>query len=257
MPVFQRAQPSSYVTVREIEAGSGTSTQRVREMLEDAFNQNKLVVSSTYRIGRTDESFVLAAPSFSSAMSDMGGCGLQDNPYCALFRVQGSSGRIVALGSKIFGFKKVERFVDDTHAQILTEWSLYNFTSIERQQLNLENGEIVPMLAIEVNQDSTGATVNISGDGQAMTLVVEGTTVSSRLSPDRVQLRSADDRELVSLSDANIQEMRDRLMQDPDRRLVPISIHTNDDDVTEKKVELDLYGIRYRLDLKNRILKKQ
>lgn len=251
---FDHKKPSAYLTVGELPKLTSTSTDQVRQMLEEAFIQDRLVVSSTYPIARTTDQFILAAPSFSKTKSDMGNCGLQDNPYCGWYRVDTNGRHLVIFGSKIAGDSIVERFVDKTHAQIRTEWSLYNFTSIEYRQLNLDNGELLPLLALEVDQDDQSASVNISGSGIILKLEMTGRSESTRLVPDRVDLKDQSGRIVYSLPQKDIQKLQEQVSSDTDRKLKAIQIQSTNEDVASKTIHIALYGISYLLDLDKKIL---
>lgn len=251
---FVRKTTSGYLTVGELPKITSTSTDQVRQMLEEAFIQDRLVVSSTYQIARTNGQFVLAAPSFSAKTSDMGNCGLLDNPYCGWYRIDDSGRHLVLFGSKIAGDSVVERFVDKDHAHIRTEWSLYNFTSIEHQQLNLTNGELLPLLSIEVDQDDQSASVNISGSGIVLRTEIMGRSESTRLVPDRVDVKDQSGRIVYSLPQTDIQQFQQAISGDRDRKLKTIRIRSTNEDVISKTIHLNLYGVSYIFDLSKKTL---
>lgn len=255
-PEQQKAAHKALLMISDLPKINSTTTEQVKEMLEEAFTQNKLVISSTYQIARTENSLVLAAPSFSKDVDEMGTCDLNDNPYCGLFEVTATSSRLVMFGSKLTGFQKVERFIDAQHAQILTSWSLFNFTSIDRKQLNLETGELLPLLITETDQDSQSASINIIGDGRVVMLVVEGSTVKSRLVPERVTLQDSNHLILSTLSSDEIHELQTNVTSDADQRVMTIVIHPTDNDVINKSLLVDLCGVTYKIELDKNAIKK-
>lgn len=235
---------------------SSTTTGRIEDLLEAAFADRRLVMSSTYQIARTENKLVFAAPSYSKEAEAIGGCGLSDNPYCGLYLVTPTSSRLIAFGSKLAGFEKVERFIDPQHAQFLTAWSLFNFTSIDRKQLNLETGEIIPMLIVEIDQDSQSASLNAIGNGRIATLMIEGSTERSRLIPERITIQDSNHRMLFALAEEDILELQHRVSADVDQRIMSIVLQPTDEDVIEEKLQVKLYGVPYIFDLVKNSLEK-
>lgn len=253
---YHPATPDLYLTIDEVIRETASSTNSADVLLEQAFIENRLVTSSTYSAPRSGDEYVLAAPSFSKDVADMGDCGIQSNPYCALFKVGKDEKKLIVSGSKIFGFQEIERLVDDTHAQVLTAWSLYNFTSIDRQLLDITTGELVPLLTIEIDQDVSGASMNVAGEGRRYTLIIEGAAFQSRLSPERVFVSKADGTRVASLSDAEVSVMKEQLAGDRDRKLETIFVMPSSEDVSQKSIHVELYGVPYLFDLKTGGLQK-
>lgn len=256
---LNRLEPVSknYLLVSELPGISATTTDTIKTSLEEAFAQRRLVVVSEYENKRNGDRVILAAPSFASGADSTGDCGLQENPYCGLFVVRANGEtKLAVFGSKLAGFSKVERFVDENHVQFLTTWSLLNFTSTDRKQLNLENSEILPLLVTETDQDDRFASMNVSGHGEVLTLEMTGTSVSTRLSPERIQLVNPSKQMMFSLPEEEIDIIRLAFQQDEKRKTKSIEVVPSDEDVINNSLRIDLYGIPYKLDLRARILKR-
>jgi hypothetical protein len=250
---FKLAPQTSVITIEDVEAA--TSTDRIREVLEKAFTEHQLLVAGSYPIPKTTNELVLAAPGFSSSTNQaISGCDLQENPYCGLYITGATGTRLVAFGPKLAGFSKVERFIDSGHAQILTSWTLYQFTSTDRKQLNLETGEIIPLLVTETDQDDRSATLNVSGSGVGLTVRMRGTTVASRLAPDGVDVINGEGKVVFTLPDSGIVPIQHAFEEDADRRLKPIHVLPTDDDVETNTLTVQFYGVPFKLDLKKHLL---
>lgn len=247
----------SMLLIKDLPQLTSTSTEEIRQMLDQAFVQGRLIVASTFSIPKTSNELVLAAPSFTSSTEESTiGCDLQSNPYCGLYVKNSTGTHLVIFGSKIAGFTKVERFIDPDHAQILTSWSLFNFTSTDRKLLNLQTGELIPLLITETDQDDRSATMNVSGYGDVLTLRMIGTSVGSRLTPDDVDIQDKDKKTLFKISDQDMIQIQQNFESDKDRHFKPIQVIPTDDDVTSKTLRVELYGTPFKLNLQTKTLER-
>jgi len=243
------------LTMAELPAFASTSTEAIRQMLDEAFVQGRLITAATYPIPNTSNALVLAAPGFANSSKDATfGCDLQDNPYCGLYLKNSTGTHLVIFGSKLAGFIKVERFIDADHAQILTSWTLFNFTSTDRKQLNLQTGELIPLLITETDQDDRSATLNVSGYGDVLTVRMIGTSIGSRLTPDDVDIQDQTKRTIFKLSDKDVVSIQQKFENDADRKLRPIQVIPTDDDVVGKTLRVELYGVPFKLDLQKKTM---
>jgi hypothetical protein len=212
----------------------------------------------TYSIEGTDQRLVLASPVLSNEEKKTGNCSFQDNVYCGLYLAdsRSSESRLVLFGSKMDGFKKVERMIDPTHAQVLTSWAMYNFTSTDRSSLNLETGELSPLLITEIDQDYVSAELRVIELGDTFVLSISGDTTKTRLIPKNVILKDIKGKAFSSLSESDILEFQKKLEDDTERKITPIEVLPSVNDVEQRSIEVRLYGIPYKLDLASKTIIK-
>jgi len=249
----QNETPIGYATEDEFPDANVASGEEIERALVDAFKAGRLLEILSIDIPDTNgDALVLAAPTLSGAEEAVD-CGIRSHKFCALFRKSPDDDRILLWGNKLAGFAGVERFIDSNHVIIATAWSMLNFTSIERQELNLENGELLPKLLIELDEGDDFGEMQIRGHGDDVSLWIEGSYDRGRVVPERIVVRNA----------AN----HDEIYQEMDREAVahfaesvaaseepiqPIFVLPSDTDMETLIISIELYGEPYAFDLNTR-----
>ncbi|MFA5129505.1 MAG: hypothetical protein WC477_01140 [Patescibacteria group bacterium] len=245
--------------VSDFPAVTATTTDQIRSELLDAFQRGQLHEISTFDVtGSKGDTLVLAAPEMNGAQNEIQ-CGLNDNPLCGLY-LQSASGtsRVLIWGARLTGFNGVEGFPDSRHAIISLMWNLYHFTSIDREQLDLENGTLIPVLSIEQDVSDTDAEIRASGYGDIVTLRIHGNRVDGMILPSVITILNQSgqtvftlDQKTTSRFDSIIQSV-----QKDHQQLLTILVHPTDSDIKTRTLQLLLYGEPWVFDLQAKTLKQ-
>lgn len=245
--------PRSYATEEEFPSIESASGEEVEHALIDAFNAGRLLEVVSFDIPDTDgDKLVLAAPTHSGNEEQVD-CGIRSHRFCALYRKSSNGNQIVMWGSRLAGFAGVEKFVDSNHVIIGTAWTMLNFTSIERHQLNLENGELLPKLLIELDAGDDFGEMQVSGHEDYISLWIEGHYETGRMIPERIVVRNADDHnEIYQEVDRDTVLRLVNIVGDSEEKIQPIFVLPSDKDVESLIIHIELYGVPYEFDLRER-----
>jgi hypothetical protein len=118
---INQAEDKAYLSIDELVV-SATTTDAIKQKLEEAFQQDRLVKVFSYSIDGEKDMLVLSAPSVTGKTNETKPCDARDFSFCGLYRVNGDGARLVLYGSGLDGFQKIERMIDSTHTQFLTSW---------------------------------------------------------------------------------------------------------------------------------------
>ena len=228
---------------------------QIEQLLVESFIAGNLIEAERFAIpGTSGREIVLATPSFSGRTEKVE-CGIQGHSLCGLYLVEEAhSPRLLLWGSRMSGFLGIEGFSDSEHAVISTAWSLYNFTSIERNILNIATGELRPKLLIEIDRDDTFTEVKASGFGDVVTLSVLGKRNGMNLVPEMITVRNQDGEMTDSVSAERLNAFM-VATEGSEARIEPIVIEPIDIDSDELLIPLALYDKPYVLDLQKGTLR--
>lgn len=241
--------PTNFLRTEDLSSDTDMTDEDIEKELLNAFGEGRLVEALMYDIPGTDGAeLVFAAPA--TGEMDEVQCGLQGEGFCGLYVRSADEYRLVLWGSRLVGFAGVESFPDQDHAIIATAWTLYGFTSIERNQLNLETGEIVPKLLMELDISDTFAELQVRGYGDMLSLRIEGEMVGGELIPERIYLQDDNGQTISELDDETIATFVDLVQASPaDDPLQALFVMPSDRDINERTIAISLYDVPYMLDL--------
>lgn len=241
-----------------VKADQDAAPDEIRNMLQTAFDEGRL-----YRVAGYDVPFegvdqlVLATPIISEPNEPVN-CDVRGHSYCGLYRTGTEGTRLLVWGSRMAGFSGVESYVEPHHAIIATAWSMLNFTSIERHQLDIQTGELVPKLLIEIDVGDNFAELQARGEGKYVSVYVSGTYDRGRLIPESLEIRDAEKNVRAALGSVELRELADIAKADiaegGDEIVKPIFALPSDEDIETRTLHVELYGRPYILDVTNQTL---
>ncbi len=244
-----------YVRMDRFPDSTTGDRSQIEQLLMEAFIAGELIEVGRFAVpGTSDQEIVVATPSLSGRAEEVE-CGIHGHSLCGLYLVEAARPpRLLLWGSRMSGFLGIEGFSDSEHAIISTAWSLYNFTSIERNILNIATGELRPKLLIEIDRDDTFAEIRASGFGDVVTLSVFGKRSGMNLVPEMIIVRNQDGEMTDSIS-ANRLNAFTLATEESEARIEPIAIEPVDIDSDELLIPLALYDKPYVLDLQKGTLR--
>ncbi len=232
-----------------------TSTDAdVKTKLLNAFRAGRLAELWSGDIPNGNGRLVLAAPT-PDGTSETGSCS-DAGRLCAFYVAGGAegAGRLLIAGERVTGFRAVEAFQDDGHARIATEFSLYDYSNVSRYLLDLKNGNLVPLLVLEIDSDeSSSASLQASGYGSILKLAISGTRTNGRFTPSKVDV-TEDDGAVISSLDASSVARLAKSSASADQPVPAITISPSNDDTRTLAIGIELSGVPYVFDLKSKTL---
>lgn len=222
-----------------------------------AFDRSELIEGMREDIpGANGDALVLAAPSRNGKKETLL-CDLNGHRFCSLFRTSASGTRLLVYGNRLAGFTGVERFPDAAHAVIATNWNLYNFSSIDRKQLNLENGELLPLLTIEMDKDRDSSSLRVSGYGGILNLTIHGASKALNLHPVGIELQDETEGKILwTMGAADLAEINQEL-DATEETIDAILVMPTDQDIESESLHVNLYGRPHLIDLANGAVTKE
>ena len=250
----QKQAEVKHMTVSDFPVLTSTSTQEVQRALLKAFSQGSLREIEKDDIpGGKGDVLVLAAPFMEGNASGTTECGLQENPLCGLYvRPAKGDARLLLWGSRLTGYTGIESFPDANHAIVGMMWNLYDFTSIDRSQLDLQNGDLVPKLSIEQDVGDTGVDIRVSGYGDIVTLSIVGKRSLGMIFPTSVLVKNQSGAVIQKLNSQDVQRFQASMQEALTKKnyLESVLLLPTADDVQTLTLHMALYGEPYVLDLK-------
>jgi hypothetical protein len=244
----------SYATEDEFPDIKEVAPEDVEAALLKAFNEGKLLETMSAEIPGSDgDVLVLAAPT-KSGSGEVIDCGIRGHVYCGLYKKSATGNRLLLWGSRLAGFAGIERFIGTSHAIIGMAWNMLNFTSVERYQINLDNGELVPKLLIELDAGDDFGELTASGFGERISVRIHGSYDRGRVVPEKIGVWDTSDERLLSELDAKTVSHFAQVVTEADDVISPIFVLPSDTDVESLMINIELYGERYVLDLERRVL---
>lgn len=238
-----------YARMDQFPSPSAEGRSEIEQKLLEAFIAGQLIEVNRFSIpGTSGQEIVFASPSL-SGRSEKVECGLQGHALCALYLVEATRPpRLLLWGSHMSGFTGIERFPDAGHAIISTTWTLYNFTSIERQVLNIATGELQPMLSIEIDRTDTLVQLRASGFGDIVTLSVAGKRGGMGLIPEEISVQNQSGQTIDTLPQDQVSAYAS-FVQGASSRVEALAVEAVDINTKELLIPLALYGEAKMLDL--------
>lgn len=245
-PLTSESEQPAYLVLDSLPPVSTSTKDQLPELILAAFRMGRLYAAEKWPV-QNDSKLVFASPTVSGKPETIA-CGSQSYPYCGLYLVTPTSTSLVAWGDALTGFKSVERVPDADHAVLLQSWSFLNYSIIERKELNLKTGAIVPLLALELDVSDEFAELQASGQGRNATLLITGESQQSRLIPKTLIIRDEKDKTRFSLPSGDVQRLAEASLSG--ERKPPVAVEPSKDDVDSGQINLLLFGVPYELDIK-------
>jgi hypothetical protein len=231
--------PRTYATEEDFPSIDSASGDEIERALIDAFNDGRLLEVVSFDIPDTNgDVLVLAVPTHSGNEEQVD-CGIRGHRFCALYRKSSNGNQI-----------------DSDHVIIGSAWSMMGFTSIERHQLNLENGELLPKLLIELDVGDDFSEMQVSGHEDYISLWLEGYYETGRMIPVSIIVRDADDHDEIyqTLSRDTVYQLA-KIALESEEEVKPIFVLPSDEDVESLIIHIELYGEPYVFDLNKKELR--
>lgn len=243
-----------YLKEEELLKAAQAGDELIERQLKDAFDAGELFPIVTYDVPKTENKLVLAAPT-KSGTDEFASCGVDGQAYCGLYLQTPTSSRLLMWGSALAGFESVSEFVDSNHAVVSSAWSLFNYTSIERKQLNLDNGELLPLLLLELDSMDNGAELLARGNGAYAKLVITGSYEQGRTYPSDIRIEDERGNSTFRMDKTEVAQFADA--QRVSEQVLPsVFLEPQDDDIRTYAVRLRLFGMEYLFDVRKNILLK-
>jgi hypothetical protein len=219
--------------------------------LQEAFTQKKLAALWSTEIPNQGGTLVLAAPTPDGTIK-MASCATARS-FCAFFVSDRNGDRLLTRGDRITGFTGLERFIDKDHAMIATAFSLMNYSMVGRYALDLNNGQLIPRLILEVDADDVSSVLTASGYGGVVVLSIQGERDNGRTIPNQISLQTDDGTILSTFDQKTIASFVD-LEKDTTDPIKPLVVVPSEKDVDSLQISVLLYGKLYVFDLKRKAI---
>jgi hypothetical protein len=244
-----------YARMDEFPIPTAQNRSEVEQKLLEAFIAGQLIEVNRFPIpGTSGQEIIFASPSMSGRVEEVE-CGIQEHSLCALYLIETTRPpRLLLWGSRMSGFLGIERFPDAGHAVISTAWTLYNFTSIERQVLNIATGELQPGLIIEIDRTDDSVEMRASGFGDVITLSVRGERGGMGIIPQEIVVRNQAG-QTTDLVSADRVFAYASLVRESNVRLEALAIEAVDINSDELLIPFSLYGDPKVLDLQKGLIR--
>jgi hypothetical protein len=247
-------QTKTYLRISELPAATSTK-EVIVQALEKAFWDQKLYEAASWPIPqRDDERLVLATPTLTGKVGAFACGSFFQYPYCGLYIKTATTSRLIAWGESLAGFDNVEDIQDANHFRVGYSFTFLNYSSVAHKSLNLQTGEIVPLLNMEIDLVDTSASMLVTGLGHDLTLDVKGERLSDGLMPLEVSLKDASGHTVYQIPANEISQLKTSAGTNADNS-IPLLLLPSKDDVSTEILHVKIYGVTYQLDLKSKTLK--
>lgn len=246
---------TSFVTNDEMNQFSETtSNAEIRIRLADEFQKGRLMTVKFYTLPGTDRELVLATPTETGKAEQEISCHFSAHAFCTLFLKSSTGTNLILWGDDLTGFNDIEPVAENQDIVIIsTSWSFYNYTEVARKELDLMSGELKPRLIMELDMDYNFVNLQISGYGDYLSLIINGTPSRARMIPETIELFDKEGAIVQSFDEAAIALLQDAANQGSEP-IPPIFMLPGREDLETLTLKLQLYGKLYELDLNSKHL---
>lgn len=249
-PVSEQPFGKAYLLQSTLPGAASSAKSEVAELLLAGFRAGRLYTAGEWPVPRREGTrMVLAAPTQTGEAEPLR-CGFIGHKFCGLYLVTPTSTALAAWGDALTGLSAVERFTDPTHVVLTLAWTFFDYTTMEHSQLNLQTGELIPLLKLELDVTDDSAELQVSGQGTELALYINGELEKSRLVPKKITLQDSAGRTLYLLPAHEVEQLAEASRSNAVAP-APALILPSNNDVESQRVRLLLFGRPFELDIKS------